>query len=127
MSESPFFIIDGVEHCDEDSALGILLQEGVCFVSGQDYLAPWDNRRKTCAVVVGCNDLFYWACGDAEELPQDQIEHVYRAWKADPQWGVTKWCCVQRKLQPQVPIVEDMKKDGAWTSELEALPKPEAS
>lgn len=112
---------------DEDTALAILIAEGVCFVSGQDYVAPWSNTDKTCAVVVNCNDVFYWASGDAEPLPNSQIEKLYRMWKANKDWGSIKWCCLHRNLRPQVPIVRDMKKDGFWDAELEALPAPSPS
>jgi hypothetical protein len=112
---------------DEDKALAILIAEEVCFVSGQDYQAPWSPKDKSCAVVVNCNDVFYWATGDAEALPQSEIQTLYRMWRANPKYGSDKWCCLRRHLRPQVPLVEMMKKDGFWDQDLEALPAPEPS
>ncbi len=37
-------------------------------------------------------------------------------------WGSTKWICIKRKMRPQHPIEDDMKKDGFWCDELESLP-----
>jgi hypothetical protein len=113
--------------CDEDTALAFLLARGVCFVSGQDYIAPWDANERTCAIVVNCNDLFWWGTADAEPLPQGEIEPLYRAVKASPRWGADKWCCLRRKFRPQVPVVKRMKEDGFWDAELEALPAPSPS
>lgn len=128
MSEEVFYTDDeGKEYFNEEQGLAILLAEDVCFVSGQDYIASWDPKEKTVGVVVNCNDLFYWASGDAQGLPNSQIESLYRAWKDGGKWGVDKWCCKQRGLRPQVPIVTDMKKDGAWDETMEALPAPEPS
>lgn len=112
---------------NEELAVAILLANDVVFISGQDYKAPWAPEEKSCAVVVNCNDVFYWACADAEPLPQGEIETLYKMWKANPKYGADKWCCLRRNLRPQVPLVEMMKKDGFWDAELEALPAPERS
>lgn len=117
-----------VEHCcDEQKAIAILLEDDVVFVSGQDYIAPWDPKEKTCGIVVNCNDVFYWACADAESLPQSEIRHLYELWLKNKKFGADKWCCLRRNMQPQVPLVKMMKEEGFWDAELEALPKPEPS
>lgn len=75
---------------------------------------------------VNCNDLFYWACADAEPLPFDQIEQVYVAWKLGG-YALDKWTCHRRNLRPQVPVVTKMKEAGEWDDEMESLPAPAPS
>ena len=38
-------------------------------------------------------------------------------------WGSTKFACWKRNLQPQKPVIDDMKKDGVWDDFMEAFPK----
>lgn len=102
--------------------------EGQHIIVGSDDTKPWEvSDESTTVLYVNCNDLFYWGTADAESLPNDQIGKLYLLHKENDKWGASKWCCLQRKLRPQVPIVEDMKKDGYWDAELEALPAPEPS
>lgn len=115
------------EEPEEEQALAELLTAEVCFISMQDYLAPWNHEEKTSAVVALCNDLFYWGCADAEALPRDEILNLYRMWKANPKWGTDKWCCLHRHLRPQLSIIRDMKADDFWDAELEAMPAPDPS
>ena len=140
-----FFTIDGEEHCDENAILSILLKEEILFCNERhtaqkpikvkdgkflppDPKDPWEvSEEPTTILYVNCNDLFYWGCADAESITNDEIPKLYKLWKANKRWGVDKWCCLKRKLRPQVPIVEDMKKDGYWDDELEALPAPAPS
>ena len=105
----------------EEAALIELLADDVLLMSG-----GYPNGKK-CTLVVNCSDLFYWATADGEELPPDEVEQLYRAWKADPVYGPSIWCCRQRGLRPQAPIEQKWRAQGVWTDELEALPKPEPS
>ena len=125
--EKVFLVVGSKVHCVEERAVAFMLLEDIVFISGHDYVAPWDKKQETSAVVVNCNDLFWWATADAEPLPNSEIGNLYKMWKANPQWGVSKWCCLRRQLRPQEPIVRDMKKDGFWDADLEALPPPERS
>lgn len=101
----------------EGLAIAELLQEDVVFVQGTP---SW--CKGLCTIFVNCNDLFAWACADCEELPVEEIANLYRMVKADPAWGDSKWCCIRRNMQPQAPIVQDMKRDGAWDEVMESLP-----
>ena len=133
--EEDDFNLDDWDEFDDNRALAVFLIEEIVFLSGSDYLSPFKPRgedpdklcRPTCAPLVICNDQFYWACADCEPLPASEIESLYKMWKADPRWGVTKWCCRSRNMRPQIPIVNDMKKEGVWDDELESLPAPEPS
>lgn len=113
-----------------DEALRILLREEVCFFG-----SVWHPDKKmsdegaflAIGVFVSCNDLFYWACADSEDINFGEVEDLYRHYLNDNKWGSWIWCCKHRKLQPQVPVKADMIKDGVWTDELEALPEPAPS
>lgn len=109
----------------EEEALSVLLKDGVCFISSREYIAPFDEHEKTIAVVVNCNDTFYWGTSDTEPLPHSEIFHLYDMHIKDKEYGSTEWCCMRRSLRPHIPLVEQMKRAGAWDEELEALPAPE--
>ena len=115
---------------DEEAALIKLLQEEVCFFGS--FWHPDKHMKEKGAylgigVFVNCNDLFYWACADGESLDDSDVEYLYRCYLTNNNWGGSIWACKKRNLQPQVPMKKDMIKDGVWTDELEALPKPEPS
>ena len=106
---------------EDSTAAEILLREGVLFVG-------WGEEAKTSTrLLINCNDLFYWGSADAEEASAYKLEELYLAWEGNKKWGTSKFCCMQRGLQPQTPIVRDMKADGFWDDELEALPAPHPS
>ena len=84
--------------------------------------ARWTKEEsRYIAIFVNCNDIFYWACSDAELLPHHQIKTLYEMWKADPEWGPAKWCCIQRNKKPQEPVIKLMKELGVWDSVMEGL------
>jgi len=115
---------------DESIAVSEMLGDNTLFVCspGTAFLTSDEaESRGTIEIRVLCNDLFYWACADCEELPFNQIQPLYEEWIKDKRWGSSIWCCRRRNLRPQVPIVEDMKKAGVWTEELEKLPSPHPS
>ena len=112
------------EIMDDEEAVSILMANGILFVSGQDYAAPWDSNERTAAVLVECNDVFYFGTSDAEPLPRKEILNLYSMWEKDRNNGVIKWCCLRRGIRPQARLVELMKADGSWDNELEALPLP---
>jgi hypothetical protein len=96
----------------EENALAELLREGVVFPSGAT-----DN----VTLCVNVNDIFAWACADAEDFPTDQIQAVYDAHKSGP-WGTARWACIRRNQRPQPPVEARMKAEGAWDDVLDALP-----
>ncbi len=124
-----------IECCDNEMVLAMLLLQKVCFLSYRPYSLEPNKKMgdkihvdgKTMVVHVDCDDLFEWGCTDVEDLPREEIGNLYKMWKSNGRNGVNKWCCLRRKLRPQVPIVEQMKKDGFWDAELETLPAPEPS
>lgn len=104
------------DHCA--MAASLLLDEAV-MVGAMAY------GEKTPTVLQAiCNDTFYYACADSEPVSMGELPKLFDMHEADKRWGVVKWCCLQRKMRPLAPHVDRMKADGAWTDELEALPKP---
>jgi hypothetical protein len=106
----------------EEAALAHLLLNDVVFLNSHWWRddAPKD-MQEVISVNVICNDVFAWGCADAEALPHDEIENLYRMWIADTTWGAAKWCAIRRKQQPQKPVIAAMKKAGAWDDAMEAL------
>lgn len=119
---SVFFTVDGKEYCDEEKALSKLLAADVLFCNDREFTYNNKVEGRTIVLFVNCNDLFWWACADAENLEMSEIPVLYKLWKADPDYGVWKWCCLKRKMRPQAPAEKMMREAGAWDDALEALP-----
>lgn len=132
LREWPFITMDGDESIVDEHALAILLQNEVLFSNGRRYAelrfegdkCHLDGKLQpeTTVLFVNCNDVFAWGCSDAEPLPHDEIENLFRMWYADRRWGSDKWCCKQRDQKPQKPVEDQMRKDGSWDEMMEALP-----
>jgi hypothetical protein len=77
-------------------------------------------------MLVRCNDLFWWACADAEEVTIEEIPSLYDTCYDEDEnkkrWASDIWCCLHRGMRPQHPIEKTMKEKGVWTDELEKLP-----
>lgn len=121
------YTVNGEEHCDEDLALAELLSAEIIFANCRPYVHSWKDRGeepdgRTVVLFVNCNDLFAWACADAEDLPLEEVPTLYKAWKAEGRWGVEKWCCRRRNQRPQPPVERQMREAGVWDAEMEALP-----
>lgn len=131
-----------VRFCVEEKALEILLHENILFANSANTV-DWDKwipdeanpgkykhtdtykiGGETVVLFVNCNDLFWWACADAEDLTLSEVPELYMMWKNDKNWGVSKWCCKKRNMQPQLPIREDMKKEGVWEEWMDKLEDP---
>lgn len=124
IEEGLWFFYDEPESSDlepefcRSEALSILLKDEIVWVNNirdkNNKLIPW--------LLVNTNDIMIWAHGDNEELEYDEIEPLIKLYLDNSKWGSTKWACLYNNMQPQYPIVRDMKKSGYWDSELENLP-----
>ena len=123
-AEHVFFTIKGEEYCNDELALSILLKNNVLFCNERHYSQKPDNKSEGSTIVlfVLCNDIFAWACADAEDLPCSEIPKLYRMWEKDKIYGPAKWCCIRRNEKPQQPMIDYMKKDGVWDDTMEKLP-----
>jgi hypothetical protein len=105
-----------------DKALAVLLAEDVIFLNTNWWEKTWpEDAKKTFAVCVNCNDIFAWACADAEQVLYDDVESIYKYYKKDPVWGTAIWCILKRNMMPQHPVYRDMVKAG-WQLDLMELP-----
>jgi len=96
-----------------DKALAHLLLNEVIFTNTHHWEKEWPQRaRETTALCVLCNDVFAWACSDAECIGRYEIECLYRLWSHEPEWGGAAWCIFKRKMLPQGPVYEQMEKAG---------------
>jgi hypothetical protein len=74
----------------------------------------FDNKECTSyTMYVNCNDLFYWACADAEEITTEEFDSLEECLAINERYGSLLWCCRKRGMRPQTPYYrcfpEDMK------------------
>ena len=113
------------EPFDEDEALAEMLKAGVLFSNTREYLWKGEKSGETVILIVNCNDIFAWACADAEDLKESEVQDLYQMWKKDPGWGPAKWVCKKRNLQPQKAAIKFMKQEGSWEEWMDKLqPNP---
>ena len=106
----------------EDALVVLLAAEVVIPLSGND--------GKTIGLYVFCNDTFVRAA-DAEPIPpigfgedMDQpFWDLWDRWVADRTWGPVQWIALRRGYRPLPQVVDSMKAAGAWTDEMESLPR----
>lgn len=106
-----------------------LLMNEVLFCNSRHYMedsyspprTPDMSPDATIVCFVICNDIFAWACSDAECVSLSELPSLYNMWKANPAWGAVQWCILKRKQRPQPPVLRDMQAAGAWTDELEQI------
>lgn len=112
---------------DEYKALAKLLVDGVLFVGdaidGPFFSSNSKEAGNTISLSVNCNDIFAWACADAEPITCEELPQLYLEHAKNPSWGAIKWCAKKRNIQPQSPVIRDMKKEGVWDDEMERLKK----
>lgn len=96
----------------EEQALAEMFAEEIVFLGGVD-----------AHICVNANDIWMWACADAVRIENhEDVMRVWQWWKLYKPWGVVRWCCVKRQMQPQKPMKDDIIKDGLWDDVFEALP-----
>lgn len=78
-----------------EEVLKLLLEEKV-YVAGSP----------TPSLYINCNDLFVWACADAEEILLEEIPGLQECLKLSPRFGELLWCARKRKTKPQKPYYE---------------------
>lgn len=108
---------------DEEAALSDLLKEGILFCNYRFYsrLKEGKSDGQTIVLFVVANDVFAYACADAEDLPLTELHNLYTLWKNHGPNGVIKWLAIQRNEKPLNSIVENLKKSGLWDSNMEKL------
>jgi len=105
---------------EEEDALAHMLINGVIFLNSHWWREDWkEEDRRLPSLNVNCNDVFAWACADAEPLPHGEIKNLYDMWRKDPRWGPAVWCIMQRRQMPQAPVEKRIRAAGIW--DLDAL------
>lgn len=112
--------LEGKQHSyvDEELALAHLFLSGVLMCNN----GQGADGQTTCVYVI-CNDVFAWACADAQNLPTEEIGALFRLWHTDKIWGPAKWCAIRRNQKPQPPVIKAMQEEGAWDDVMERLPE----
>lgn len=60
---------------------------------------------------VLCNDLFYWATADAEEITLEEIPELQACLKTSEKHGGLLWACRKRGMRPQQPYYKHFTDD----------------
>jgi hypothetical protein len=120
---SYFYYKDGSTIFVEERALSYLLLEDVLFPNSFPYAYNEGDKLHpaTITLFVNCSDTFAWGCTDGENITLDEIEDLYKMWRASPIYGPTKWVCIKRNEKPMKPLEESMKKAGIWDPKMESL------
>ena len=86
---------------EPEQALARLLADDIIFMRS-------DKEKNAFRFFVNCNDIFAWACSDAEPLHYEDIQSLYHMYLKDRTWGSAKWCCIKRNQKPQGPVIDLM-------------------
>lgn len=102
------------EYSAWEYAIGEMLMEDVIFTN--------TDKNNNLILLVNINDIFAWACADCEQIEYgEEILDLYSLWKQYDYYGIVIWASYKRKMLPQDPIVNDMKKNGIWDNSMEKL------
>jgi hypothetical protein len=78
---------------DECKALAMLLNNEIVFINNHWWRNDWpEDAKKTFSINCNCNDIFAWACADAEEVEYDELQDLYDHVSKDPALGAAIWC-----------------------------------
>jgi hypothetical protein len=122
IDEAHYLLFEGtanerIEFVNED-ALAYLLEKEIIFLNCHHWKKDWpEEARKTLSVFVNCDDVFAWACADAEELNMDELEDLFDHAKQDDVYGPIVWCCKKRNEMPIRPHREHIQRSGLWNLE----------
>lgn len=62
---------------------------------------------------VKCNDLFWWATADMEEITPDTLAELEKAYKDHAHYGDVLYCCRRRSMRPQGAFYRDFN-ESIW-------------
>lgn len=100
---------------DNKLALAFLLAKDCVFLNSYWWEDKWpEDAQKRTAICVNCNDIFAWGCADAEDMFYSELRDLWEHYIKDPEWGTAVWCMKRRKLMPQPPVEDRIRKAGIW-------------
>lgn len=115
LTPEPYFDFDESMVFEEDQVIALFLQTGIIFSNSYWSMKHWPEEARTkTALFVICNDIFAWACADAEEIDYDEFETLYAYYKKDDNFGSSVWCIKKRGIMPQKPVYEAIMREGIW-------------
>jgi hypothetical protein len=107
---------------EPEKALAYLLADEQVFLNTHWWKKEWSEEQKNLfSINVNCNDIFAWACSDAEEITYSDLEGLWWHYKLDPLFGTAVWCIKRRKQLPQPPVYRNIKEQGIWNLEIMGL------
>lgn len=68
----------------------------------------WDDDL---SVAILCNDVFFWATADAEEITKETLLILEKSLEDDNRNGAILYCARQRKMRPQGAIYKHLDED----------------
>ena len=107
-----------VEEVMEDVFVADMLEDEQVFLLH----AKDSSGNLVYGVFLNCNDIFAWACADAEPISVKNIKGLVQEVIKDVKNGSIYWACKQRNEKPQYAVAQSMRQKGTWTEEMEALP-----
>jgi len=60
---------------------------------------------------VNCNDLFYWACADSEEIEPNELQDLFKCYEKSKSFGGFLWACKKTGMRPQTPWYESFSEE----------------
>ena len=109
------WLYKGKEEFNTGAALTVLLLQQKVFVNARWYEDKWpEDAKKMISINVLCNDVFEWACADAEGLQYNELKDLFDHYEKDPQWGTAIWCIKKRGGLPQKPVYDAIQAAGIW-------------
>lgn len=108
---------DGWNACDMDiaertsglSTFISTLPDGVIDLIFQEKVRVM-TRDKGPELYINCNDLFYWAVAEGEDIDLSDMPDLDAALKDSPEHGQLLWVCRKRKMRPQKPYYKYFNK-----------------
>jgi hypothetical protein len=61
------------------------------------------DKDANIKLLVNCNDVFYWAMADCEEIKPEEIKDLVECFKLTENFGSMLWVCRKRGMRPQHP------------------------
>ena len=104
----------------EERAMALLMLEEIVIML---------NADGKCGLFVACSDVFYTSCADAEPIPpvgfgKDEIFwELYDLVRSHGGIGSIKWCAIRRNARPLKKYIDQMRDEGLWCENMEALPE----
>lgn len=110
---------------DNDNVIRYLCDKGIIHFLYTDVdPACHDDDEYKCermlGVFVNCNDVFVWACAEAQAVPNDsELGKIYELTKKYGDAAGIIWACHRRQIKPQQPMIDSLKKSGQWDETIE--------